>query len=171
MSRLSPSPHVYMNRLLQPVTSLSLVNPSAPSSIPRIIGEIHVLSRCGPRLEGQRAVWRARSVHPFNVGGMATLNTFPYQTVGWFDPATTASASAAASAAAGAGAEIMSIIRQSEYPRRWDLSAARATARPLDIPRKLNDCHRPLSAHSPHIHPLLSRWTSFSEKVLISNFV
>ena len=142
MSRLSHSPRVYVNRLLQPVTSLSLVNPSAPSSIPRIIGEIHVLSRCGPRLEGQRAVWlwRARSVHPFNVGGMATLNTFPYQTVGWFDPATTASASAAASAAgAGAGAEVMSALR------------LRRSAQTGYVGRGCDDCHRPLLA-TPHIH-------------------
>ena len=61
---------------------------------------------------------------------VATLNIFPYQAIGGFDSATTASASAAA--------EHTVQTRRSEYPRRWACELrGRPTARPWDISRNL----------------------------------
>ena len=46
---------------------------------------------------------------PFNLSGMTTLNTFPYQVFGGFDSATTASASTSSAASAAAvGTKVMS---------------------------------------------------------------
>ena len=51
---------------------------------------------------------------PFNLSGMTTFNTFPYQVFGGFDSATTASASASSAASA---VEVGTEVRSTPYTR------------------------------------------------------
>jgi hypothetical protein len=78
---------------------------AAQAAVDEAVGRFAPYAESGVPAFGDSAPFGG--LDPFNLGGMPTLNMFPYQAFGGFDCATTASASAAASAA-GVGAEIMS---------------------------------------------------------------
>jgi hypothetical protein len=81
-----------------------LIAAAAQAAMDEAVGRFAPYADSGvPTFGGESAPFGA--LDPFNLSGMSTLNMFPYQTFGGFDPAT---ASSAAAASGGAGAEIMS---------------------------------------------------------------